>query len=269
MVQHQLDVRVLDGLDKALTDYVDVRYFACEQGDSGSKLWATLRHVRPELGRASKKQLPRFMKAIRTWSRAAPPQSRDPLPAVVRSGVEAVLIYQGFPEEALFIALAFECYLRFGECFNLAPHDVVAPTQRLAPNLRFWSVRLCPLDGELPSNTGVYDDTIQIDQPDAAFLGKLLALMKKERRGQRRLFSFSASQMRTRWAWALHSLNIQGKAFCLHSLRHGGASRDAAERRRSLLEASCAAGGGRRVCWPGTRGTGACRRRSTSSTRPQ
>lgn len=236
VVRHRLDAKSLDGLDRALADYLDRQYLAGEQGDAACNLWAALRHARPELGRASEKQLQRFMKAVRTWSRAAPAQSRDPSPAVVRSGVEAALIYKGYPDEAVFVALAFECYLRFGECFNLAPRDVIAPTQGLAPTQRFWSVRLCPIDSEAPSKTGVYDDTIQVDQPDASFLGKVLQRMKKQRLGQQRLFSFSATQMRTRWAWALHALNIQGRDFCLHSLRHGGASRDAAERRRSLLE---------------------------------
>lgn len=109
----RLEVHTAQGLDAALADYVDLQYLRGEQGTGGTKLWAALRHARPELGRAAANRLPRFMRAVRTWSRVSPGQSREPLPSVVRSGIESALLSQGWWEEALFVALGFEGYFRF------------------------------------------------------------------------------------------------------------------------------------------------------------
>lgn len=125
--RHGLEVNSRRALDCALADYMDLQCLKGQPGDGGRKLLAALRHARPKLGRAAGNQLPRFLKAAHKWGRAAPGQSKDPMPAVVRSGVEAALIHRGYRDEAAFVALAFECYLRFSERFELAPSERARP----------------------------------------------------------------------------------------------------------------------------------------------
>ena len=51
-----------------------------------------------------------------------------------------------------------------------------------------------------------------------------------------KLFTFSATQVRKRWAWALQKLGLQQCNFTMHALRHGGACRDAARKLRPMLD---------------------------------
>lgn len=122
--QRGLQVEDRQELDRALADFAEARSCGQRCGMRG-RSWG-----------ARKKTS--CCGSWRMWMRVAPGQSRDPLPAVVRSGVETALIHRGYVNEAIFVALAFECYLRVGECFDLAPQDVSAPVGRLAPHLRSW-----------------------------------------------------------------------------------------------------------------------------------
>lgn len=106
----------------------------------------------------------------------------------------------------------------------------------MAAHLRFWAIKLRPAEAEVTTKAGTCDDTVNLDQSDSMFIGGMLKTLKRARRGHGRLFSFSPGQIRRRWTWALAALGVSAESFCLHALRHGGASRDAAEKRRPLLE---------------------------------
>ena len=90
------------------------------------------------------------------------------------AGFEAALVSLGFHEEALFVAVCFEGYLRSGEAITMKWKDVVPPAPRLSAALRHWSLRLCPLADEKPTKAGLYDDTVCFDLEHHEFRGKEL-----------------------------------------------------------------------------------------------
>jgi hypothetical protein len=231
---HGLSLETTQGLDEALCDFADTKYLEGEQCDCGTKLLAAVTHCWVQFGRHGSQRLPRFQRVLRSWKRVAPTATRDPIAWLICCGLIGALAWNGWQEEALFITLLFDTYMRFSEAHELRGADLLKPAPRVAKAFRHWAVRLRPEEGEEPTKGGQFDDVLRLDSPDMKFLGPALFRLRAKRGEDEGLFSFTAAEMRSRWAWALRAVGVERMHYCIHQTRHGGASRDAAEQRRSL-----------------------------------
>ena len=230
---HELSLETTQSLDEALCDFADTKYLEGEQCDCGTKLLAAVTHHWHQFGRRGSQRLPRFQRVLRSWRRVAPTATRDPIAWLVCCGLIGALTWKGWQEEALFITLIFDTYLRFTEAHDLQGGDLLKPAPRVAAAFRHWAVRIRPEEKEEPTKGGQFDDVLKLDSPDMKFLGPALHRLRVRQGDKARLFSFSPSQMRDRWAWAQKALGIEHMNYCIHQTRHGGASRDAEEKRRT------------------------------------
>lgn len=159
---------------------------------------------------------------------------RDPIAKVLQAGLCAALVLIGARDIAIFVETAFETYIRFTAVRHLALGNILPPVAFAGNRLGHWAVKLPGQDEGAPSKTGSFDDTVMLDLPVQSHIGPLLTKMGTENGGP--IFLFSPAQARSAWekASSLAKLDHLGMGF--HNLRHGGPSRDALEKFRSLEE---------------------------------
>ena len=131
----------------------------------GSKLLAALMHFYPGMGTSIGSCFPESTRALRGWHRRMPAKSRAPLPFI---GLVLILLHQlmcGEVAEALATLLSFSLYLRPRECSGLSRGQLVAPQPLGEAHFDKWAVVLHPLESQLPSKVGVFDESLLIDSP--------------------------------------------------------------------------------------------------------
>ena len=234
--EHALSTESLDLLDAALVDYSDVLYLKGEQVDSGSKLMAAVVHSLPRLGKNGDSRLPRFLRVLRSWKRVAPTPTRDPISWLVTCGIVGALVRMEEQSMALFVLVLFDTYMRLMEGYELTVKDLVAPAPKVSKRFRFWGLRLKADEEGLPRKGGSFDDLILLDSKGLESLGPRLKALCRGRGEDDKLFSFDLMKFKNTWLLCQKQLGLEGHTFCVHQLRHGGASHDAWEKRRELLD---------------------------------
>lgn len=168
----------------------------------------------PELKRLG---LPRADLAIAGWRKMRPGKSYPPLPYVAAVATAAWLVAAGEFRAGVAVLLGFECYLRAGELMSLQREGVGFPEQARA---RGAIKEPCVW---LPKTKTGRDQSVSVRDPAVQRL--LRVLVKETGRGEP-LFPYSPQRLRTLFQQACNDLGIGGCGFVLHSLRHGGATRD-------------------------------------------
>ena len=101
----------------ALLEYLDVRYLAGEASPDGEKTLAAWEAFHPEYLKAH--LLARMKRAIKGLRKAAPGNTRWPLPQILMFAIAGSLCMSGLRQMALFVVAAFSTYARPGELKSL------------------------------------------------------------------------------------------------------------------------------------------------------
>ena len=121
----RLEMHPASHLDSTLCEYCDHRYLDGEVAAHGEKLRAFLSALQPEwIGHRCSK-VPRFMRSLRGWKRAAPGRFQTPIPEAVSYAISGIMIRRGQDEMALFNRALFSTYLRPGGLMAIMTLDVL------------------------------------------------------------------------------------------------------------------------------------------------
>ncbi|CAK0829896.1 unnamed protein product [Prorocentrum cordatum] len=191
----EIEVNLLDYLDEPQAD--NVKLTRAEKTVHGPLCSAPLGKVR---------DYPRLQRAPKGYRKRLPPTSRMPLPIEVKSGICALLIYDGERSTALYVEAMFSVSFRPGE---------------------FLRAQV----GDLPSKTQTFDGTVIFDHPE--WLGEVLGSWAATAADDRELFPLEAARVARLFKAAADRLGVEAP---LRQLRHGGASDDLLKRRRTLSE---------------------------------
>ena len=172
--------------------------------------------------------------ALRGWRKAAPANSRLPLPYEVVMMLANFFLHQHMKEQALLTLIMFNLYLRPSEPHRLQHGDIIAPVAGSGARHFCWAVTLHPWERGTPSKTLEFDESLLIDQDDFAFLGPALARLRGAASAEKPLFKVTQAEYARSLAAATQRLGVA--EICSYQLRHSGASHDAAMRLRSLAE---------------------------------
>ncbi|CAE7387391.1 LYPLA1 [Symbiodinium microadriaticum] len=208
-------------LDWTLADYFDAMFLDGSSHATGQKVLAAVEFAFIE----KKGQLVRSRRALRGWQKLRPPQSRLPLPKPLAYGMAQIIMARGHREMGLKLVLDFDLYLRPSEGMDLLGKHVVAPVPGAGAQYRKYAVIIRDQDYGKPDKTGVYDNTLLLDNPATErWLGPTLRNLAIRRGKERLLFSFSQEEFRKEFDKAGASLGVNGLQ--TYQLRHGGASED-------------------------------------------
>ena len=117
----------LDGLDQALTEWMNYAFFQGRASADGSKLVAAVKHVRRLPMRT--KLFPRACRAVRGWKKLAPPGSRLPLPWEVVCLIAEWMVDNNMLHQAELVVMLLIFYLRPKELFSLLGRQLVRPAR--------------------------------------------------------------------------------------------------------------------------------------------
>ena len=160
-----------------LAQYSDQLFMAGEEVPVGTKTLAAVLHRWPKLGRRSPRSLPEARQALQGWQRAAPLQSRLPLPWLMVAGIADYMAEHHSCRMAFLTVLAFHCYLRPGVAAKLAVEYLTPPVSNEGPEA-LWNLNLQRQEHEKPSKTGTWDETVIVgDSPSWTLLSKLIAVL--------------------------------------------------------------------------------------------
>lgn len=235
--------------DEALSRHLDELYLDGEGSATGQKVFASVLFYEPSLAGRSGAKMPRARASLKGWKKLAPPTSRLPLPFEVMAGIVNAMWAAGETQEALWVWLSFELYLRPSEAGGIRAVDFVPPVAGREAH-KAYSVTLNASERRQPSKTGEYDDSARLDLPRHAPLAAALARMLDRRLGQhwRRvghggaahdmLFTVPAEAVREAFRRAGERVGVSQHLGPLHMymLRHGGASHDYGSGARRLDE---------------------------------
>ena len=135
---------------------------------------------------------------------------------------------------AILTVIAFTCYLRQHEGFELLTQSLVPPNPSAGAQYSAWAIIINDAFAGRAGKTGLMDESVVIDND--RLLWPVLAALRLARPLPGPLWTFAPHHYRHMWLWAVDRLSLQQLSPQPHSLRHGGASDDIFTRRRSLAE---------------------------------
>ena len=135
---------------------------------------------------------------------------------------------------AAWVLIAFSCYLRPFEAQSLRGASLVPPVAGAPGRLASWGLLLHPAGRGPAGKTNLHNESVHIDLD--AHLWPLLAALRAAVPPQESLWDFTIVKLREQFAAVSATLALDPLGPQLYSLRHGGASRDLLEKRRSLEE---------------------------------
>ena len=196
----------------------------------------------------------RSRQALKGWRKLAPPTSRMAVPYEIVAMIVNFLLFKGFRQAALIILLVFELYCRPGEPLLLTALELVPPMARSFGE-SYWSLVLHPWEGQEPSKTSEFDETLELDLPRQKNLGPALEDMMDQRLGSDwrkrlrhlqsqggrqavpKLFDLTYPQLQSAWKLAIKHFSLPKIGIhMMYQLRHGGASHDSVAKTRPLDE---------------------------------
>ena len=225
--------QTFEQLDMLLVLFFDEPYFKGIAGDEGSKALAGLKFFIPDISRNGCFHLPRAHRAVSAWLRLSPGRQRLPFPLVCLLAVCGCLIQNNLRWEAFFLYLGFRAYLRPGENIGLKVKNIVQPAQApfADPSYSRWSINLHAVEDGLPGKTGVFDDSIILDTDP--WMYPWLSALTAARRPDAPLWPSDIMHIARLFKDTTEKLGMSGLEPSLYSLRHGGASEDLLNGRRT------------------------------------
>lgn len=208
------DPSSLSELDELLCEFIHHLWSSSPSGSPQAAL--SVRYgLQLRWPQIKKRGLPLSDLAIKGWQRLRPSEPRLPISWPVAVLIACRLAHHGLLRASVGVLLAFECYLRAGELLGLRRCDVVLPGDSGLEDDVLPFVRL------RRTKTGA-EQSVSVRDPAVI---RLLAVLCRHTADDDLLFPFSQRWLRTWFQFCLQQLQLHGD-FGLHSLRHGGATRD-------------------------------------------
>lgn len=184
----------------------------------------------------SAEQLPRARKCLKGWKKLAPPGSRLPLPRAVIALIIHDLVRRDKWRVGVGCMAATECYLRPGELVHVQMRDWVPPSRLQVAGLKQWSLLLHPLERQVASKVGSYDDTVLLDKPHHLPLTVALGLLKSRLQPTDTLIGISGAELERQVKLSAQNVGVGTLSVVPYMFRHSGASHDRSAGLRSLNE---------------------------------
>lgn len=156
---------------------------------------------------------------IKGWQKTYSSVSRSwpPLTWPVTVIIAAILAERGSLAAATATLLAFDCYLRVNEVLSIRREDISLPGDMRENKSRSTGLLRLPV-----TKTGK-EQFVTIRDPDVL---RLLRVIRSQTPAKERLFPYSAQSFRSWFHYICKDLGLEDCGFVLHSLRHGGATKD-------------------------------------------
>ncbi len=142
-------------------------------------------------------------------------------------------LHQGSTDMAVALLLQFVCYLRPGELMSLTPECFAAPSAHTRSGRCGWGLVLRPFEQGRAAKSGEFDEAVMIDRPDLPALDLWCSVLRK-RSPRRPVWAFSQNEYSRHLKELLARIQLDHMGLDTYSIRHGGASSDRLDRRRSL-----------------------------------
>lgn len=142
---------------------------------------AAIESYHSEHTRGGKLPLPRFSRTIKGWQQMSPMLVRRVVPESLVFGLRGHFMHVKERDMALLTALSFNAYLRPSEVTGLYPEDIVSPFRHSSRSSAFHTVVLAPMEREVATKTGAYDESVILDCPREPWLGPQLQELAKPR----------------------------------------------------------------------------------------
>lgn len=218
-----------EAIDGLLVLYFDKNYFEGQQAAFGEKLLAAIAFFATRFARLGPGSLPRAQRAVRGWRKLVPPVTRVPMPWLGLMAVVSRIIPENWTA-AIALMLAFDCYLRPFELETLKASQIAIAFDPTSLKHQAGLI-LSPLSGDRPGKTGQWEEAVMIDLD---VLRPALAYLKHSVSPNGRLWPFATGVLGGLLRRCSNELGLGEVNASLYSLRHGGASRDLLEKKRSL-----------------------------------
>ena len=226
-------------VDVGLAEMLEFMFGEGEDLSAGQYMMAATLFKLPHLRSTKQSMLPLSRQSMQGWRKMDPPKSRLPLPWEVTCLISMHCLKHQQVQAALMIATCFALYLRPGEVTRLRGMDLVRPVQTNKKEKSHWAVVLHPAEEEISSKTGEFDETVMFDLEEHKFLPAAIYRLRSvgSSNPHSPIFNLTSQQLKKTMEEAGKALNLE----CLgpihpYRLRHGGASRDFALKRRRLEE---------------------------------
>jgi len=215
-----------EDLDRAIVMRFHEMFFDGENASEGSRLIAAMVWKFLRLAPAAQ-HLPRATRAVKGWRRLAPARSLLPLPWTLACLIASYMMSRGWIVDAARTILCFGLYLRPSEALRICNRDVTPPNVHGGAHTRRWAITLHPREGETPSKTGQFDESLVVDNPEYGCLIDILRRYHLPAVPTAQLLpgSYPEWTARFREAALATGQEVLGPPV-LYQLRHGGASHE-------------------------------------------
>jgi hypothetical protein len=223
-------------LDHSIVEYMRQQYEDGHQSWEGSYLvfgYQLLRYTGVDSA-----CLPESKKALKGWKTGAPGKMRLPFPEEVVLDVADFAVESQQGEAALAIALQLDGYFRPSEAIYLTAGQIMPPARKAGKAYaKAWGVVLAPSEGEKPTKTGHFDDSVLIGDIQHEWLGPMLETIVRGKKPEDRIFpSLTLASYERLFRDAMQKRFNNCIHATPHSVRHSGPSNDRFHKRRSLLQ---------------------------------
>ena len=224
-----LETLAPESLDECVVEYLEHLYFLGDSHSRGDYLFASLSFFLPE---GLTFQLKRTRRALKGLRRLAPGTSRAPLPWLAVMAMAGAALHASDWEFAVMLMLQFVCYLRPSELTGLIAGQLVRPRSSSQP----WGILLAPQELGRTSKTKQFDESVLVDWKNIAGLRHALERLRTARRDEELLWHTSQAEYSKKFKLYAEMSEVHVLGAHPYSVRHGGASFDALNAKRSLLE---------------------------------
>ena len=217
-------------IDQVLVTWLNVLFFRGLAAAEGSKMVAAIKFAMPEFSRRGELNLPRSMRAVKSWAKKVPARQRLFLPRCLVCLIATYLAQQGRLAMSICIILSFTCYLRQKEAITLTVSQLVPPSAEAGPGYRYRGLLLHPAEALVPGKVGLCDEAVLIDSE--RWLYPFLEILT-QRAPATPLWPFTSRELIDSFRSARTALQLGPLNPLLYGLRHGGASEDLLHRLRT------------------------------------
>jgi hypothetical protein len=209
MTEEPTDIGEIDELAVAFVHYL---YLTGQPKSHGHRLQSALHFFSPRL----KRRLPALTRSLKGWDIAQPSQPWAPITYALAVSIAIRLWRHGYPDAAIAVLLAFDCYLRNSEATGLLVSDIALP----------GDIRLGGFD-----RAGVSIRRAKTGRNQFVPLRNRLVirLLRRHLRGKHprmKVFALTDQKFRDQFKLGQRLLGYVHPPYAVHACRHGGATHD-------------------------------------------
>ena len=247
LAEHNMSFTTPVEKDEGLTSFANELFVQGELAGEGQKLRAAFEALEPDLSRHGTLGLPRLRRALQGWERVAPNQRTVGTPEVILDAGLEDMLDRNRSDIALCCQLSYSCLLRPSEAMNLCMSDVTMMPHPLSLEGSKATLTLAPFERGIWTKTKSFDESVVVQDSRTPWLPEVLARCHAMRSrallrrgisdvGAAPLWEFASAEILACFQETGARLLVPHLFRSRYQLRHGGATRDALLKTRSLAE---------------------------------